>query len=336
MNHSDYDRLHGPKLLHSWGGDILSASEAITRMAINPLWRFDDPMRDRRIYGAKHIQTVSSIIRTGSLFVFARDDIPPPEDKHQSPEYLPPLPFPRMWLEIANMDDEEARFVDFDGHYCQFLGFAIREVTAYEEWDIFVPMWDFPTAKAAVQSAIRDDPSVADTLVDPYRLTVCREFQLKRDPKVGKVGIAMAQTELDQFQNLQDDGTITTQWAAIANGLATFPETLINLLHTLGVVHEPLLIPRPRRREFRRRHGVEHPNFYWVHVRSTTDPEPGKGDRQFRHRWLVRGHYRKHVAGTHTVPGKGVCTWVRPYVKGPEGAPWKGRPIYTTVAKEAA
>jgi hypothetical protein len=143
----------------------------------------------------------------------------------------------------------------------------------------------------------------------------------------------MAETELEKHAQLVAAGTISRKDSAIANGLATFPEMLVNLLHTLGVVHEPIVAPRPRRREFKRRHGIEHPSLYWVHVRSTNPPEPGKGDRQYRHRWLVRGHYRKHHAGSHHIPGKGICTWVRPYVKGPEVAPWKGRPIYTTATE---
>lgn len=44
-------------------------------------------------------------------------------------------------------------------------------------------------------------------------------------------------------------------------------------------------------------------------------------DREFRHRWIVRGHWRQQW-----LPSRGVHrpTWIAPHIKGPEGAPLLG------------
>lgn len=50
--------------------------------------------------------------------------------------------------------------------------------------------------------------------------------------------------------------------------------------------------------------------------------EPGETDaqgREYRHRWVVRGHWRQHAYG----PGQKLrrTQWIPPFIKGPEGAP---------------
>jgi hypothetical protein len=99
---------------------------------------------------------------------------------------------------------------------------------------------------------------------------------------------------------------------------------LVQLIDVLGARQVELSIPRPHRRAHERRHQHSHPAVYFVDLRQAGDQKPGSG-REYRHRWLVRGHWR-HLAD-------GRRTWVRPYVKGPAGAPWRGRPIYVDRTK---
>jgi hypothetical protein len=56
-------------------------------------------------------------------------------------------------------------------------------------------------------------------------------------------------------------------------------------------------------------------------ARGGDDPDrEADGARNYRHRWMVRGHWRQQACGpqrSHRRP-----TWVPPHVKGPDGAPW--------------
>ncbi|KMO74516.1 hypothetical protein MCHLDSM_03727 [Mycolicibacterium chlorophenolicum] len=45
------------------------------------------------------------------------------------------------------------------------------------------------------------------------------------------------------------------------------------------------------------------------------------GDRQYRHRWWVGGHWRQQACGPNHADRR--PKWIAPYVKGPEGAPLK-------------
>lgn len=59
---------------------------------------------------------------------------------------------------------------------------------------------------------------------------------------------------------------------------------------------------------------------YWVSMSNSGRENNGVSDRAYHCRWLVSGHWRRHKNGK--------LSWVRAYVKGPKGAPWKGRPVH--------
>lgn len=48
--------------------------------------------------------------------------------------------------------------------------------------------------------------------------------------------------------------------------------------------------------------------------------EPAEGSREWRSRWLVRGHWHNYWEGSGTARVL-VPHWLAPYVKGPEGLP---------------
>lgn len=73
-----------------------------------------------------------------------------------------------------------------------------------------------------------------------------------------------------------------------------------------------------RRRTLRHAPRFTIPTTYMVRI-APARVIPGNSDREYHCRWMVRGHWR------HTRTRK---VWVRPYIKGPVGAPWKGRPVY--------
>lgn len=63
------------------------------------------------------------------------------------------------------------------------------------------------------------------------------------------------------------------------------------------------------------------PRLYWVDINAGQVTRiDGPAAREYHCRWLVRGHWRHFASGDRT--------WVKSYIKGPAGAPWRGRPVY--------
>lgn len=54
-------------------------------------------------------------------------------------------------------------------------------------------------------------------------------------------------------------------------------------------------------------------------VHKATETEPGEGARVYRHRWIVRGHWRNQRVGQDRAQTR--VTWVPSHIKGPAGAP---------------
>ncbi len=99
----------------------------------------------------------------------------------------------------------------------------------------------------------------------------------------------------------------------------------VHLITARGVSLATIAEPRQSRRARERRGFALPPHLYWVTIDDTLiNSKPGHGEKEFRYRWLVRGHWR-HFAEDRK-------TWVRAYIKGKPGAPWKGRPVYRVLA----
>jgi hypothetical protein len=61
--------------------------------------------------------------------------------------------------------------------------------------------------------------------------------------------------------------------------------------------------------------------------RPRSDGEHGESDREYRHQWIVRGHWRQQWYPRRNVHRP---VWIAPHVKGPEGAPMLGgEKVYT-------
>lgn len=96
------------------------------------------------------------------------------------------------------------------------------------------------------------------------------------------------------------------------------------------LMQQPLLIDRTRERADKPtarayvRDGLPSPEVTVVDLRrqytpQDRDPDAGGDGRQFRHRWVVGGHWRNHAYG----PGQSLRRqqWIPAHVKGPDGAP---------------
>lgn len=87
-------------------------------------------------------------------------------------------------------------------------------------------------------------------------------------------------------------------------------------------------VSRQVRRAAERKLGWKPPRMYHLDIGGSYDPEHRDGHREYTCRWLVRGHWRTEPSGRRT--------WIRPYIKGPIGAPFRGRPSYTVIIPEPA
>jgi hypothetical protein len=318
---------HGARLLLGLG-EYLSAQEVVAVKAKDPLWlsraalTLGSTTEKDILMNAELFSDLATVLRTAGYFVFGEGDVWPSDADDLLPfdrDSLPPLPFPRMWLEMQDPQFTLSRVVDLDGRESLLLGYGVIEIAPSSEWRIIVPMVDRERALEFRDAASEKEVLAASLAVRRWHLQVVE----------GRVRIGVSEEDVKLLEQLAQQHRLF--WERFVFGA---PELMVQLIHLSGANVQSVRAPRPRRREFQRRFGVEHPSVYWVHLGGATDAHPGSGDRLFHHRWLVRGHYRLDPRGSHDVPGKGICAWVRPYVKGPEDAPWKGRPAYATATAD--
>jgi hypothetical protein len=298
------DQLVCSRWLNWVAGERLSAAEVICRMAMTSGLAMPREAHQREAFKTT---MAAAIARTGAVFVVDVNDwVGLMDSVDWQPEELPPWPYPRCWLEVYDETlDGPGGFTavtTFDGQEKGVVAYAVYEEVPAAKWMIAALLMD-AEGDVSLESWETRPPPPSDG-----------------QPETGTVylGGTAPFDEMPESERLR--------WVAMFDA----PIVLAQIVTTVGGRLPAVPIPRAESRRFQRRWGLEHPNVYRVDLRSVGDEFPGKGDRQFRHRWLVRGHYRRHETGRYMVPGKGPCTWVRAFVKGPQGAPWKGRPIYTT------
>lgn len=203
---------------------------------------------------------------------------------------LPPLPFPDVVIEA----DVDATWPIHDEHgktLFRLQNAWIQEVEQGARWDgaLFV---QGPDLIEDLPEGIEDYPVEAVTFsLTPEGAT----FWQRGDKK----GISYA----------------------INDALCRFPVEAVHFMTARGVSLSTIAVSRQVKRNAVRK-GVALPErLYWVHIKDELiNHIGGDGTREFHCRWLVRGHWRRLSAERKT--------WVKPYIKGPAGAPWRGRPIY--------
>jgi len=80
------------------------------------------------------------------------------------------------------------------------------------------------------------------------------------------------------------------------------------------------------------------PRVYEVSIATATGDAMDETGRSLSVRFMVRGHWRKSFAEhARWIDSKeAFCVWVTGHVKGPAGAPWKGRAVYVEQKPEQA
>lgn len=220
---------------------------------------------------------------------------------------LPPLPFPRVWIEMCGAYNEPVPMVTYevadgppaDKRDIHVLGVALHEVTPSREWDVMIPL----------QFGEQPEWSVLGMRIGPNGI-----LHLLGAPD-GQVG------------DVEQAAWVVIRQIAIGGA---------HLISARNVPHERVTLPRAQRKRIQRteiaRGLPAQDRIYFVNLHASGEHE-GDGEpsgRVYTVRWLVSGHWR------HIDSGRSLCTcctpartarWIHPYVKGPVGAPWKGRQV---------
>jgi hypothetical protein len=212
----------------------------------------------------------------------------PPEQ-----ETFPPLPFPRIWIEMSHLTPLVRLTGDGTESHgtLDLLGVAIAEVEQGRVWDIYLP-FQFDAEAEFFFLAGRIGPSTV-IVADDSLIYGDATFAAIREIAVGAVHLVTAR----------------------------------------NAPPEEVMLPRHQRKRLPPRPDGSSLRLYYVDLHAAGDHESASAaaSREYRVRWLVRGHWR------HLLRGRTFCTccdppqiasWVAPYIKGPPGAPWKGKQVH--------
>lgn len=201
---------------------------------------------------------------------------------------MPPLPMSRIAIEGVSLN-QTWRIPASDGYELSIDGVLIDEVTPGQHWRTMALF--FPAVKGS------------DRTLDMPGLSVYGDIRLAEDgPRMGRIKADEA-----------DPMAVTA--------LETMYSVLVNLITAKGVAVSDWPDFKSTASPAIQKHAPRFARPYWVSLSQSGQERPRTAsDRTYHCRWLVSGHWRHYESGDRT--------WIRPYVKGPKGAPWKGRPVH--------
>jgi hypothetical protein len=302
------------QMLRYYGNQRVPVDEGVVQTALTPMHvgPLDTPEEQDGFLNA--------ILRTGTVFVLNPEDVPALNanlmDTAWDPwDGLPPLPFPRLWIECGHPHTSDP--TSFPGTE------PGDEWSETGSWTGLYGIGIVGDENGWVAAELYEGSRVFDNVMRyPWDADAGASVEIHRIFPDASSHYPIPELEL------RDEQLETTGRDPVVDAMAAWRAILVvQMIDILGARHVPVDIPRPHRRAHERRFGVAHPFVYFIDLRQAGDSKPGSGDRQYHHRWMVRGHWR-HYDGRRT--------WVRPYVKGPAGAPWRGRPVYLDRKREKA
>lgn len=283
---------------------------------------------------------------------------------------LPPLPFRRVVIEGRRDGKPAPllSLPEGEGGYWNIVLIGFSEVERGQMWDaVIVRQYDVeqnldPMPCPLHRESHDDCPmcegsgqvdwawwaqfhNVGEPTAGFYRIRAAADgaFVVDRDSDLawgelfaGEDEVAAAEAragELTDDPDEQDNISTDAVERVAEKNLVGFAITAAHLLTARGVRHTARTFPRAQRREMTRKlRLLQPPRVYFIELDPKGQhPEGGASDREYHVRWLVRGHWRLSAHGDTFVRAKGgPCVWVRPHIKGPAGAPWKGRPVHVT------
>lgn len=117
------------------------------------------------------------------------------------------------------------------------------------------------------------------------------------------------------------DGTVTSfqEATGLVRWMATLKATWLLMAQPVADVADAVYDRAARRRI--EKQGKEPPRVRVITLRRPASSSAGESDREYRHQWVVRGHWRQQW-----YPSRGLHrpVWIAPHIKGPEGAPLLG------------
>lgn len=295
------ERLLAGLMLHQYAHEVVPYDEATVLACL-------DPARPPDFKDPREVQAgATGVLRTASYYVLDHEDaagalasMPPEQD------VLPPLPFHRVWVETSmhrrpipylryrpTGDSEDNEFIDV-------LGIGIVEVVPRHEWDVYV----------AFSLGTRPEAFFRAQRIGPHGF-------IDGGPVPHPDNAALTDGVFSEIHRLAIGAT--------------------HLITARNVDHEDVVVPRAQRKRIVRS-GAPVPKIYYVNLAASGEREKQEGvkapsGREYSVRWLVRGHWRHTDGGSQWCtccdPAR-VASWIEPYVKGPVGAPWKGRQVRAT------
>jgi hypothetical protein len=300
------EKLIGAAILLQQAGEHLEADETIVELAMKPL--SESAFRPDYVYSKVETESVFiGLLRTAGYFVLDRDEaLPAINSDPPVGEILefPPLPFPRIWIETRD-DRGPSTLVTYEGENDEddlnILGVGIIERDPGKQWDVLMPFEFQPKGGEARGFSVIGHSITPTGFADEVDRATWNEAEGEADPATAIIGLAI---------------------------------TAAHLITAERVPQVEIPIARPQRkrweRELKRPRFEDGPRVYFVDLKGAGEirAEGDGSKREYRVRWIVRGHYYKHPGGKFDIPDKGKCFFRKAYVKGPIGAPWKGRPVY--------
>lgn len=328
-------------------GERLSAAEVPTILCLDPLyggspperegWNSEEATTDEGL-SRTEVMFFVTMLRTGSIFLLDPEEVEGAFGQPAPVMELPPLPFPRVVIEGHSWRAGQMPMFRGERHDLDYMEVESGSRSAnYREEDgrVYVGMSDelaedFPGEYLYMDMLVISELEPGQTWdvgmgyhfggEDGARLFDTGEFLFSTD-RVTPEGIAGK-------EKLRVDNPVFDKVSEFVRSIAV---TAAHLIVADRVPRREVVLPRAQRKHLRRVARLEEqPQIYFVDIAAAGEErEPGVSDREYRHRWLVSGHWRLNAGGKTFVRHKGgVCSWVRPYVKGPPGAPWKGRPVH--------
>jgi hypothetical protein len=349
------------ELLEARGQGVPTDEAHVTR-ALDPLHVRKDAFTD-----AQTVETaLTALLRSAGAFVLDAYNVWEVINSGAPPEMdvLPPLPFKRVWIE-AQLDGQPTSYAGLTGSRFGgpifIRGVGIIEHEPRKEWTVILP--------CALPSIVGKDDSYWDAMklrtpgagtdLDQETFSLTGELVTGTVPRGLVIPMGFRMTPAGIVSKLPGergmDEAHGDEWKAIIN--QAMRQIIVNAAHLItarNVPHHEVVIPRAQRKRAARAGNFVYqsrlataPKIYYVDLNASGEIKPGTGDREYRHRWLVAGHWMHMPPGKI---GKDLCTCWRhrdkplsasfreAYVKGPPGAPWMGKPIHTDTIehKEAA
>jgi hypothetical protein len=255
---------------------------------------------------------------------------------------LPPLPYPRMWFEARGPSGDfmplwhgtPPEDVWNANDTSELWGLGITEVVPGQSWGIIVVRkddWEY----VASGSGGLDDPA------DYYQRTSGHRF------KDGSILSSLRYERVDLHELLTvakhpdalfipmdaDQPMVADSEYAYRGAMLAWAVVLADMVTARNVDRRETFLPRKALKQMHRaapRQRFES-RIYNVSIATATSDAKDETGNYLTVRFLVRGHWRVSTADhAKWQDSKGAyCVWIAGYVKGPAGAPWKGRPIYT-------